>query len=44
LVDTPVVVLEGGHSFEVNSDYDDPVNVYNTKVAIEMGVYWLKRL
>jgi hypothetical protein len=39
-----VVVLEGGHSFEVNGDYSDPVNIRNTKTAIEMGVYWLKRM
>jgi len=40
----PVVVLTGGHSFEINSDYNDPVNIQNTKTAIEMGVYWLKKM
>lgn len=42
--DIPVVVLSGGHSFEESDDYTAPINVYNTKLAIEMGVYWLKRM
>lgn len=40
----PVVVLSGGHSFEINSDYSDPINIQNTRMAIEAGVYWLKRM
>jgi len=40
----PVIVLSGGHSFEINGDYNDPINIQNTKTAIEMGVYWLIRM